>query len=182
MMLRVCGGGGIPQDHYYTLRAALDDGHEGRTLGRMFDPVTRNAAWARRGKGCSRRCGVTCRGEVEITAIITALAWIWRVGGVTAGVQVCTYDESCMRVCFLGIMAQSIAPTNSPPTDPGHFAESRVDLQHPCSGAATHEAWPGSCCSACHALDTAACWSARRWAICRREGRAAVGSRGRLVA
>lgn len=139
MMLRVCGGGGIPQDHYYTLRAALDDGHEGRTLGRMFDPVTRNAAWARRGKGCSRRCGVTCRGEVEITAIITALAWIWRVGGVTAGVQVCTYDESCMRVCFLEIMAQSIAPTNSPPTDPGHFAESRVDLQHPCSGAATHD-------------------------------------------
>lgn len=139
MVLRVCGGG-IPQDHYYTLRVALDDGHEGRTLGRMFDPVTRNAAWARRGKGCSRRCGVTCRGEVEITAIITALAWIWRVGGVTAGVRVCTYDESCMRVCFLEIMAQSIAPTNSPPTDPGHFAESRVDLQHPCSGAATHEA------------------------------------------
>ena len=80
MMLRVCGGGGIPQDHYYTLRAALDDGHEGRTLGRMFDPVTRNAAWARRGKGCSRRCGVTCRDEVEMTAIALAgmgQAWWW---------------------------------------------------------------------------------------------------------
>lgn len=95
MMLRVCGDG-IPQDHYYTLRAGLGDGHEGRTLGRMFDPVTRNAAWAWRGKGCSRRCGVTCRGEVEITAITTTLAWIWRVRGVTAGVQVCTYGESCM--------------------------------------------------------------------------------------
>ena len=59
---------------------ALGDGHEGRTLRRMFDPVTRNAAWARRGKGCSRRCGVTCRDEVEMTAIALAgmgQAWWW---------------------------------------------------------------------------------------------------------
>jgi hypothetical protein len=181
MVLRVCGGG-IPQDHYYTLRACLDDEHEGSTLGKMFDPVTRNAAWARRGKGCSRRCGVTCRGEVQTTAITTTLAWIWRVGGVTAGVQVCTYGESCMRVCFLGIHGTSIAPTNSPPTDPGHFAESRVDLQHPCCGAATHEAWPGSCCSACHTLDTAGLLARRAVGDLPARGETAVGSRGRLVA
>ena len=31
------------------LYLALETAHEGWTLGRMFDPVTRNAAWARRG-------------------------------------------------------------------------------------------------------------------------------------
>ena len=47
-------------------------------------------AW--RGEGCSSRCGVTCRGEVEMT-----LACIWRaaaVGGM--GVARRTHDESCM--------------------------------------------------------------------------------------
>lgn len=87
----------------------LETGHEGRTLRRMFDPVSRNAAWARRGKGCSSSCGVTCRGEVEIT-----LAWVWRaaaVGGVTA--SRCTCDESCMRACFDGSwIGTSVAPTS----------------------------------------------------------------------
>ena len=47
-------------------------------------------AW--RGEGCSSRCGVTCRDEVEIT-----LAWVWRaaaVGGVAVSKR--TNDESCM--------------------------------------------------------------------------------------
>lgn len=161
MLLRVCGG--IPQGHYYIIpcNPVLETGHEGRTLGRMFRAVSGNAAWARRGKGCSSRCGVTCRGEVEIT-----LAWIWRaaaVGGVTAARRTC--DESCMRVCFDASWhvrrTHHRLPTHNRLTLDTLLKSrrySRVDLQHPCCGASTHEAWPGSCCSACHTLDTAACW------------------------
>jgi len=116
-------------------------------------------AW--RGEGCSSRCGVTCRDEVEIT-----LAWVWRAAAV-GGVAV--WHKRRVLYAFL---ARPVHPLLLLlPTDPGRIAESRVDLQHPCSGAATHEAWPGSCCSACHTLDTRSLLARRRSTICRREGR-----------
>ena len=76
----------------------------------------------------------------------------------------------------------SIAPTNLPTTDPGHFAESRVDLQHPCSGAATHEAMAWLMLQRMPHTRHRSLLARQAVGDLPAQGEAAVGSRGSLVA
>jgi len=161
MLLRVCGGG-IPQDHY-TLRARRKDAK--KNVRSRHAECGVGEAW--QGLQWALRCHLQRRGRNHCKMNSPGMDL---AGGRRDGVESRCAPTTSL-VCLPAIMARPSHPlTYQLPT-----LDTLLSLELTCSTHAVEllhtRPWPGSCCSACHTLDTAACWPAGRWAICRREGR-----------